>query len=272
MENSAAQEQDDSENYSPPTLKEAALEILAQLQGQAKDELENPRTIKSYVEDMCSAFKELNYHSLLSAVTRQKRKLEDEKTHKNQLLTNLEELEICSLILYFAQRGIPLKQYQIINIVRKAKYKNTSWSGAHWFINFLERNANIIHYVKHGLVEQSRVSNNRPEVVENYVQHLQRWMKGCDKDAIIFNADESCCVIKDFSFGMAVTGTKEARPNFIKPELDTLKTILPVLCSDGSVYTYGSVHIQERCRSRQSRQKRGHFVHTGHESHPSCND
>jgi len=159
------------------------------------------------------------------------------KTHGNQILSDVVEKKLVSLILAFSSSGIALPQHMFLSFVREVIVKQQNWTGNAWFRGFVSRHKNFISYAKKKGLDMQRINNVSQDVVKGFLKSYEQLHNehNIDSDFLI-NADESPCEISKSLKNKVLISRKSATQGVMHLPKSTLRTILPFVAASGRVW------------------------------------
>jgi len=164
-------------------------------------------------------------------------KVSKNKSHKNQLFSDLTEKNLCGLVLAFASSGVALPRHILISFVGNCFLNNPHWDGSHWFSGFIKRHSDLLSYQSRKGLDIQRVSNVSKDIVHGFISAYEHLIASYrfDNDFII-NADESPCEISKSNWSKVLTSNKSTTQGVMNLPKSTLRTILPFVAASGKVW------------------------------------
>jgi hypothetical protein len=178
-----------------------------------------------------------------------------EKAHGNRLLTDDEELEFCGLFRAFARNGTGLSRRDMAYTIGSHLGKPAGWSGQHFLEKFLARNKAIIKMKVPKALDSKRVTDVSIDDIEAFIAAYQGFNDRYKvPQRFVINADESPVLPQNVRHPAVAAAADATKVGYIKWGNDPLRTIIPFLGADGTVWmivmVFARTHADEIKTSR----------------------
>jgi hypothetical protein len=154
----------------------------------------------------------------------------------NRILTDEQEAALMGRLQAYSRLGQAWSMAQVVAEVIEISGLSDNWDGSNWFRRFKERSHSQLWFSSSKTIDASRIYDVSDESIEDFMVQSAKLAENTKlQPCFVFNIDESPCDALRSTLKVMLD-RNALHTGVIKLPWDSLRTIVPVVAADGSIF------------------------------------